>query len=774
MEDIPVPSSAVKAVPPDYDNSLGLHFLEHLERDQEAIWTSPFRLRFVDADWLVPLGMATGAMLATDTEYSKHLSNSASRLSRSNNFSNYGIAAMAGADAGFYFLGRMTHDEHKSETGLLAGEAAADSFAVAYALKYAFGRERPLQDNYKGNFWSGGDSFPSEHAAAAWSIASVIAHEYPGPLTTLLAYGAAGAISASRITAKQHFPSDVLIGSAIGWYVGQHVYRKHHDPELGGGEWESYAESQTDAPEGKRAPAGSPFVELDSWIYPALERLTASGYIKTAFFGQRPWTRIQCARLVEEAGDRIRGAQGVPADVSDLYWVLADEFRSDLEAAPGSGELSGRVESLYARAMVISGEPLNDSYHFGQTIINDYGRPYQEGFNSVAGFSTYATEGRFTLYVRGEYQNAPGAPAYSDSVRTVIANVDLNPIQPAIPFATQNQFRLLDTYVSANVVNWNLSFGKQSLWWGPDYGGELIYSNNAEPNYMFRASRTTPFTLPWIFRWLGPMTTDAFYGKLSGNGFPPRPLIHGEKISFKPTPDLEFGFTRLAEMGGVGRALTLKAIFNSYTSRKESLYYNSNDNPGKRTGGFDFTFRVPHVRHMLVLYMDSLSPDDETPLVNPPRAAVNPGIYVSHIPHFNHLDLRVEGVNTNTPVSSTGGHFVYWDHFYHDLSTDKGNIIGSWIGREGTGIQAWSTYWLGPRSNIQFSYRHAKVDKGFIPDGETVNDGSVSVNWWPRSDLNVGTFVQYEKWLAPVLAPGPQTDWTTSVQVAFWPRMWSK
>jgi hypothetical protein len=753
----------------NHENSLGIRLLKNISEDQKAIWTSPSHLRLVDADWLVPLGMVTGGMLATDTEYSKHLSNSSTRLRHSNDFSNYGIGAMAGVGAGFYFMGQMTHDEHKSETALLAGEAAADSFGVTYALKYAFGRQRPLRNNYEGNFWSGGDSLPSEHAAAAWSIASVIAHEYPGPLTTFLAYGLAAGVSASRITAKQHFPTDVLIGSAIGWYVGRHVYRAHHDHELGGGDWETYAESHDEGPGRRSSSIGSPYVQLDSWIYPAIERLAALGYIRTEFLGMRPWTRLECARLVEEAGDRIRAEQKDPPDVNRLYDVLAKEFRSDLDAGAGGTERSARVESIYTQVMGIDGRSLNDSYHFGQTVINNYGRPYEQGFNSVNGFSAYATEGRFTVYVRGEYQHAPSAPAYSDTVRNVIASVDANPVQPATPVATVNQVRLLDTYIAASVDNWNLSFGKQSLWWGPDYGGELIFSNNAEPIYMFRASRITPFTLPWIFHWLGPMKIDAFFGKLSGNEFPPRPLIHGEKISFKPTPNLELGFSRLAEMGGVGRALTPAAVFNSYTSFRESNFYNSNNNPGKRTAGFDFSYRVPFLRDWLTIYMDSLSADDVSPVSAPRRAAWNPGIHLSHFPQMRNWDLRIEGVNTNTPSSSTGGHFVYIDNFYHDLSANKRNLIGSWIGREGQGIQAWSTYWIGPRNNVQFGYRHAKVSADFIPGGETVNDGSVSLNYWLRTDLSISSLVQYEKWVAPILAPGPQTNWTSSIEVTFHP-----
>ena len=763
-----------------YDNTLGPHLVKDIAGDQKRIWTSFTHVRLVDADWLVPLGAATGIMLATDTDFSKHLSSSPSRISNSNNLANYGLGSLVAVGGGMYLWGHITHDDHKRETGLLAGEAAINSLAVTYALKYALGRERPLQGNppYQGDFWQGGVSFPSEHAAAAWSIASVIAHEYPGPLTSILAYGAASAISVSRITAKEHFPSDVLIGSAIGWLVAEEVYRHHHDPSVGGGDWETYAESHGQEPGPRTMSVGSPYVPLDSWIYPAIERLAALGYIHSVYLDMRPWTRIECAYLMEEAGDEIRARAVVPDQIENLYTALEREFERDLNALSGDPERFVRLESIYTGFTGINGQPLNDSYHFGQTIVNNYGRPYQEGFNSYDGFSGYGTAGRFTLYVRGEYQHAPSAASYPLPVREVIAAVDQNPLQPAVPVATTNRFTLLDTYVAANAAGWNFSFGKQSLWWGPGNGGALLFSDNAEPIYMFRVSRITAFRVPLLSRLLGPMKLDAFFGKLSGNQFPPRPVIHGEKISFKPTENWEVGFTRTAEMGGVGRPLTAGAIWNSYVSVKSSVNYSASRNPGKRAGGFNFSYRVPFVRNWLTLYADSYSPDDPLPLAAPRRAVGNPGIYMPQIPGVPKLDFRFEAVYTNTPARdnppAAGGLYAYWDLYYHDLYTNKKNIIGSWIGRDGQGYQAWSTYHFSSRDNLQFAYRNAKVDPAFIPGGETVNDGSVEVNWWWLHDeLNLSAGVQYEKWFAPILAPSPQTNWTSSVQVAFYPRSWS-
>ena len=782
--------------PADYDNSLGLPLLKHLAEDQESIWTSPAHLHAADAEWLLPAGLVTAGLLATDTDLSRHLHVSKSRMNQSSTFSNYGLGAMAGAGAALYLWGRIVHDEHKRETGLLAGEAALDSLAVTEVLEYSTGRQTPLQNNYQGNFGAGGTSFPSVHSTAAWSIAGIFAHEYPGTLPTLLSYGMASAIGSARITAKDHFPSDVFLGGIIGYLTARQVYRAHHDPEIGGADWSTYVENRNAEPPSQSF--GSPFVPLDSWIYPAFERLAALGYINAEFLDVRPWTRIECANLTQDAADNLADGGAASGEASTIISSLETEFADELDTISGGENKRIRLESAYTRMMDIDGKPLADSYHFGQTIINDFGRPYQQGFDNVSGFSGYATAGRYSIYVRGEYEHAPSVAAYPLSVRQLIATLDspanctpvtvpntwtasdCNSVQPGTPIAQTDRFTLLDTYVGVNLDNWEFTFGKQSLWWAPDEGSALLFSDNAEPTYMFRTSRVSPFHLPWILRYVGPMKIDAFFGKLAGDEFPPRPLIHGEKITFKPTDNLQFGFSRLAEFGGVGRPLTLGAVWHSYISAVSSVNYSNEVNPGKRTGGFDMSYRIPGIRNWLTFYTDSLSSDDPNPIDAPRRAAINPGIYMPRIPGLNKLDLRLEAVNTETPARDKfsgalvpAGQYIYWEQFYHDLGTNNRNLIGSWIGRAGQGYQAWTTYHFNARNDLQFGYRRAKVDAKFIPGGETLEDGSVKFDWWIHNEFSVSANVQYEKWVAPVLASGPQTNWTSYVEVGFWPHSWT-
>src|SRR5712692_2213292 len=250
---------------------LGKRFLE----DQEQIWTSPAKIRFSDTQWLVPLSGITAGLFVTDTDYSKHLSQNPTTISHYKTLSNAGVGALIGGAGGMWLLGHVRHNEHWSETGFLAGEAALNSLVAVETFKYSLRRERPYQGNGNGSFFqNGGTSFPSEHAAAAWSVAGVIAHEYPSPFIKVMAYGVASLVTVSRVKAHQHFPSDVVVGSVIGNLIAQNIYSRHHDPNLGGGEWRSIGEFFRGGGDRHPANLGSPYVPLDSWIYPALDRLS--------------------------------------------------------------------------------------------------------------------------------------------------------------------------------------------------------------------------------------------------------------------------------------------------------------------------------------------------------------------------------------------------------------------------------------------------------------------------------------------------------------------
>jgi hypothetical protein len=520
--------------------------------------------------------------------------------------------------------------------------------------------------------------------------------------------------------------------------------------------------------------SSSPYVTLDSWIYPAFDRLHALGYADTAYMGLRPWTRLNCLHILEQTATQIGQAPG-DGEATRIFAALTKEFAEDRPAA------HTELDELYSRSLGIAGRPLTDSAHFGQTIINDYGRPYQEGFNTVDGFIAHAEGGRFSLAARGEFQHAPGGPAYPLSTLDVISQVDEIPIQPSqlLPVPQTNVFRLLDANASFHLADHEISIGKSEDWWGPGKGSSMAWSNNAEPIYAFRINRVEPLHIPLLSRVTGPFRYEAFFGDLKGWVYPREPWVQAQKFSFKPTKDLEFGFSRVIIFAGEGHVpLTFGSFWHSFTSFSNvpvSEKFSRND-PGERHSSFDFTWRLPGVAKWVTLYSDSIVHDDASPIDAPRRAAVNPGIYLSRFPGAPHLDLRVEGVSTDPPAGTIdGGHFIYWEGEYRDGYTNKGNLLGSWIGREGKGGQAWLTYWVSPRESIQLGYRNAKVAAGFMPGGTTQNDFSLRAVVRLKNDLELTGFAQYEAWKAPALAVGRFQDFTSSVQLGYFPKLrWSR
>ena len=757
----------------DPQNNLGVPFLRHLGSDQKQFWKAPLRIEKSDLKTILPFVGTTGLLMAGDSWISKQVPGKPSFVQNSQRFSNYAAYSLIGAGGGAFVLGQLTHNDRLRETGLLSGEAAINSSAISYLLKEVTQRPRPFEKQ-AGPFFQGGNSFPSEHAAIAWSIASVVAHEYPGTVTKLLAYGLASGVTLSRVTGQRHFASDAFVGSVLGWYFGRQIYRAHHDPELGGAAWGEFIDSK---PEGPRNPAnmGSPYVPLDSWIYPAIERLAALGYIQTAYLGVRPWTRIECARLLEESGEQVRDGTEASREAENIQEQLAQEFHSDIEHLDGERNVGAVVDSVYTRFTGITGSPLRDGYHFNQTLTNDYGRPYGEGFNVSSGLTGYASAGPLSLFIRGEYQHSPAVSSAPLGVLEAIAAQDRT-----LPFANGspviNRFRLLDSSIALTFHNFQFSFGKQSLWLGPGSSGPFLFSNNAEPIPMLRIDRVSPARIPLLSSILGPVRAEFFLGQLSGQQwvnvnhtlvgpYPSRqPFIHGTKISFKPTDNLEFGFGATVMFAGPGLPFTWHNLYRTFTSF--NVPPGSAADPGDRRSTFDFSYRVPGIRDYLTIYADSFVEDEFSP-IGSSRPSMRVGMYFPRLPKVPKLDLRLEGLYTDVPGQKPTG-FVYWNGRYLSGYTNDGNLLASWIGRQGKGGQAWATYWFSPRNTLQIAYRHAEVDKVFIGGGR-LNDLSMRGEYVLGTNLALSAFVQYEHWNFPVLSAVPQSDVITSVQLTFYP-----
>jgi hypothetical protein len=542
-----------------------------------------------------------------------------------------------------------------------------------------------------------------------------------------------------------------------------------------------YAAGAEDAAKCKTEPGAAVpadvYIPLDSWVYQAIDRLHGLGYAETAFLGLRPWTRRSIQRMIDVAS-REEGTQANP-QAFEILTVLRSEFGS--EGDDDRDDFSYGCESLYTRLQGISGLSLRDSFHLGQTIANDYGRPYQPGSNTVDGASGSVEYGRFSLYARGEYQHAPSAAGYSPSLVATLSNIDgvslaSNPVQatiPAGPIGSTNVFRVVEANLSYRILNHEVSFGKSDHWFAPTVGGAFMYSNNAENIYAFQIDRTEPLYIPVLSRLTGSFRYDFFVGSLKGHSDPNDPWMHVEKINFKPTPNVEFGFERSVIWGGEGHVpITIGTFLRSFfsTAGVSPAVKESRGDPGARFSSFDFSWRLPWLNHWVTLYTDSMIHDDVNPIDAPRHAGVRPGLYLSRFPGAPRLDMRFEGVNTDPETSrSAGGNYLYTEFIQVQGYTNKGYIMGDAIGREGQGGQVWLTYHLSPREMVQASFRHNKVADDFIPSGTTQNSFDIHVVKRIRGDVELSAEVQHEWWKAPIYEPGEQTDTVATFQVALYP-----
>jgi membrane-associated phospholipid phosphatase len=821
LPDAPTPqagtgsSSAAAVDPTDRSDVTFAGTPKRLLLDQKAIWTSPLHVRPSDAVWLLPLGTATGLLIGSDQHTMTSLINiNADDRHTFNTLSDAGVITLGALPASMYLWSLFNYAPQAHETGLLAGEAVADSLAVSEVGKFVSRRDRPLVNDAKGDFFNSSlteSSFPSNHATAAWALAAVIGDEYPGWITRAAVYGLATGVSASRVLSEQHFPSDVLIGSVTGWLIGHYVYQAHHNFSLNPfdskpmpGDFGVPRQHKTQQASGTSQPVpvahhpprlfteeddpdtiGSTNVPMDSWVYPALERLAAMGFIPGQSVSIRPWTRQECLRQLRVAEDLAdRQDYSSPRLLKQARLLIAD-LQAEFETGPTYYE-SASLESVYGRFGTIAGPALADSFHFGQTWWNDFGRPLGRGSSAILGYSVRANYGRLFFYDRQELQHGPGNPAESEATNQLINQLDqIQPfsdphIEPIPERSAYTRQRPIELYGGMAFAGNEVSFGKQELYWGPTSIGPLAFSSNAEPTYNLRFVSTRPHPFPLVPS-LGTYRFDIVLGKLSGHSYPARPWYNGQKIDLNFGDNLEMSFTRWSIFWGVGHPITFHTFkdnvfsYNSTGSGTSggggSAGYGDRQDPGDRKSNFDFSYRLPFLSRIVTLYADAYSDDDPSPIDAPRRAAWSPGIYFARLPFLPHMDLRVEAVSSTGLATDFGGQHFFINNQYLDGNTNKGFLLGNAVGRDGRAIEGTTNYWISARTKLGFGYRQNKGGTQFLPGGSTITDGFINGSYAINRHWQAQIFTQYERFLIPSYMNGSQHNTSGWLQVTWTPEL---
>jgi membrane-associated phospholipid phosphatase len=205
--------------------------LKRLAHDQGSIYIAPLQRQ--NFKWDAAFVLGTTALVVTDRHTIGVVSRDNENISR--NISDGGLYGTEAAAGAIFFTGLLTDNAHAKETGFLTGEALLNAYPVYIGMQLIAGRERPDQGAGHGRFFqdhSTNTSFPSGHSMFTWTMAAVIAHEYPRTWVKILVYATAASVSVARYSGREHFVSDTALGGFIGYFIGRHIFKMHCSMEF--------------------------------------------------------------------------------------------------------------------------------------------------------------------------------------------------------------------------------------------------------------------------------------------------------------------------------------------------------------------------------------------------------------------------------------------------------------------------------------------------------------------------------------------------------------
>lgn len=403
---------------------------------------------------------------------------------------------------------------------------------------------------------------------------------------------------------------------------------------------------------GRAAVAGSSVnIPLGSTFYMDLERLEVKGLVPSSMLSTRPLSRLEGARLVQEAGVLVRARRKAGNDVSSGMEIVR-RLRAGLKDEIGDG---GRrsylkpVDSLYSKVLYADKAPVFPN-------LNNNGDEFGEGGNLRAGLTMKANLlGVLSIYMNPEYR-----------------------------LDEESSFgRLLTGYIKLDVLGAELQAGRDSLWWGPGKHGAILFTNNAEPLDILKITSGHPFTLPWVFGRLGLLKPTVFLARMEKDRDFSNANLLGMRLDFKPTQRLQVGFSRVFMFGGEGRrSLDASDWFDVFFVSDGAEHASSPIN-GNQIASMDASYVYVNEVGIIPfsgikLYTEWGAEDSSGKTKTPTGRANICGVYIDEPFWLKNVDLRVEWANTAR--NERYGPTWYKHGVYTSGYTYKGRIIGHHMG----------------------------------------------------------------------------------------------
>jgi hypothetical protein len=398
-------------------------------------------------------------------------------------------------------------------------------------------------------------------------------------------------------------------------------------------------------------PVSAP-IDLESWIYPALDKLDSIARVDSSLQGLKPLTRHEAARRVALAREAAQSPAAPPV-AGELLRSLERELQPELAAIDGTAPVRPwtiqPLQDLQLAYVFRDGPPsriLGTNASQFALNTNHAGVDYREQHNLQLAWDSQVRLGDYLLAdwrPRIEQQEGEGT-----------------------------RLRTTTGEIAAAAGPITISLGRQSLWWGPGEHGSLILSNNAKALDMLRFTTPSPVTLPWFLSALGPFQFDLFLSRLESDRAVPEPWLSGLRIDFRPTSWLELGASRTIMFGGDGTPDLDLGDFLTILSGKN---LSGEDDTSNSLAAVDARLTLPWFRG-LQLYGELGGEDEAGNLFS--KTAFLAGLYLPQLDPGGRLDLRIEYADTTPPG---GDNPVWYRHgLYRSGYTYEKKILGHQAG----------------------------------------------------------------------------------------------
>jgi hypothetical protein len=422
------------------------------------------------------------------------------------------------------------------------------------------------------------------------------------------------------------------------------------------------------------------------WTYDDIKKLVLAGLADHVVLNTKPLSRLEMARVVAQAINKIIGDEGGSyadrRDLEDTLYRLLEEFQPELaelgiEAALREGKPAGFFQIKPLDKLQVRTAYAKDD----TTLENRQGDSFKDGFNA-----------RLATFSRGQVGDFFSATLSPELRIDQHGGVDA---------------RVLEGFGKFTLYNVEAGGGRESLWWGPGFHGSMLFSTNARPFDLVKVGAAEPFTLPWIFNYLGPIKLTYFLGQLEEHRDFPHTKLTGIRLNLAPASSLELGFSRVVQFDGNGRPSVGAGDYFKILFGPGSDDLNSPLNNNTLLSA-DFSLRLPNVGRFLPLFKDleiygELGWDDTccNDIFVPLRPGGIIGLYSPNLFGSSQTELRIEYAATSN--------IQFNSNIYTSGYSFRGNPIAHFIGTRGNDFFIRISRWFGPDVMVGLEFDKAKI-----------------------------------------------------------------